>query len=117
MELVNVPCPWLFGRVFGSANNRHTMAVEMPDRLTKKQRELLEELKENSSIVRVDYWNIKDRERPARTAVLEVMKRELIRGEVVGQYTLIDDILSTELCKYFLSSKDMIKQWRTKKFK
>jgi hypothetical protein len=93
------------------------MAVEMPDRLTKKQRELLEELKEISSIVRVDYWNIKDRERPARTAVLEVMKRELIRGEVVGQYTLIDDILSTELCKYFLSSKDMIKQWRTKKFK
>jgi hypothetical protein len=52
-----------------------------------------------------------------RTTVLEVMKRELIRGEVVGQYTLIDDILSTELCKYFLPGNDMIKQWKTKKFK
>ncbi len=45
------------------------------------------------------------------------MKRELIRGEVVGQYTLIDDLLSTELCRYFLRGKDLIKQWKTKRFR
>jgi hypothetical protein len=89
----------------------------MPDALTHKQRQLIDELREISSIVRVDYWNIRDREKEARTPVLEVMKRELIRGEVVGQYTLIDDLLSTELCRYFLPGKNLFKQWKTKKFR
>lgn len=48
--------------------------------------------------------------------MLEVMKRELIRGEVFGQYTLIDDLLSTEICRYFLPGKDLIAQWKTKRF-
>jgi len=78
-----------------------------PDPLTPKQRRLIDELHEISSIVRVDYWNIRDREREARTPVLEVMKRELILGEVVGQYTLIDDLLSTELCRYFLPGENL----------
>lgn len=93
------------------------MPLAMPDRLTAKQKDLLKELEEISSIVRVDYWNIKERQRNARTAVLEVMKRELVRGEVVGQYTLIDDLLSTEVCKYFLPGKNLIEQWKTKKFR
>ena len=89
----------------------------MADRLTQKQQRLTNDLVEIAKIVRVDYWNILERERSARTPVLEVMKRELIRGEVVGQYTLIDDLLSTELCKYFLPGKDLIKQWKTKRFR
>ena len=48
---------------------------------------------------------------------MEVMKRELIRGEVIGQYTLIDDMLSTELCRYFLPGKNLITQWTTKRFR
>jgi len=68
--------------------------AEMADRLTQKQQRLGNDLGEIARIVRVDYWNILERERAARTPVLEVMKRELIRGEVVGQYTLIDDLLS-----------------------
>ncbi len=87
------------------------------NRLTQRQRKLIGELEKIASIVRVDYWNIRDRERGARTPVLEVMKRELIRGEVIGQYTLIDDLLSTEVCLYFLPGKDLIKQWKTKKFR
>lgn len=87
------------------------------NRLTQRQRKLIGELEKIASIVRVDYWNIQDRERGARTPVLEVMKRELIRGEVIGQYTLIDDLLSTEVCLYFLPGKDLIKQWKTKKFR
>jgi hypothetical protein len=89
----------------------------MADRLTQKQQRIRNDLVEITKIVRVDYWNILERERAARTPVLEVMKRELIRGEVVGQYTLIDDLLSTELCKYFLPGKDLIKQWKTKRFR
>jgi|SRR5271155_2745392 len=89
----------------------------MVERLTEKQRRLTNELEEITKIVRVDYWNVLERKRAARTPVLEVMKRELIRGEVVGQYTLIDDLLSTELCKYFLPGKSLIKQWKTKRFR
>ncbi len=87
------------------------------DRLTQRQRKLIDELEEIARIVRVDYWNIREREKEARTPVLEVMKRELIRGEVIGQYTLIDDLLSTEVCLYFLPGKDLIKQWKTEKFR
>jgi hypothetical protein len=90
---------------------------DMADLLTAKQRRIKKELEEIAKIVRVDYWNILQRERAARTPVLEVMKRELIRGEVVGQYTLIDDLLSTELCKYFLPGKSLIAQWKTRRFK
>lgn len=85
--------------------------------LTAKQRKLQKELGEIAEIVRVDYWNIHERERESRTPVLEVMKRELIRGEIVGQYTLIDDLLSTELCRYFLPGKNLIAQWKTKRFR
>jgi hypothetical protein len=87
------------------------------DRLTQRQRKLMDELETITSIVRVDYWNIRDRKKDVRTPVLEVMKRELIRGEVIGQYTLIDDLLSTGVCLYFLPGRDLIKQWKTKKFR
>jgi hypothetical protein len=87
------------------------------DRLTAKQRSLIGELEKVASVVRIDYWNIRARERESRTPVLEVIKRELIRGEVIGQYTLIDDLLSTEVCLYFLPGENLIKQWKTKKFR
>jgi hypothetical protein len=89
----------------------------MPDALTAYQRKLQKELAEIAEIVRIDYWNIHKWERVARTTVLEVMRRELIRGEVIGQYTLIDDLLSTQLCKYFLPGKNLILQWKTKRFR
>jgi hypothetical protein len=89
----------------------------MSDSLTKKQRSLQKELDAIAEIVRVDYWNILKLEREARTPMLEVMKREMVRGEVVGQYTIIDDLLSTELVRYFLGGKDMIRQSKTKRFR
>lgn len=94
-----------------------TKARRRGDPLTEKQRKLIGELEQIASIVRIDYWNIRDREKEARTPVLEVIRRELIRGEVIGQYTLIDDLLSTEVCLYFLPGKDLIKQWKTQKFR
>jgi hypothetical protein len=98
-------------------NAMATKGKRSGDRLTPKQRKLIGELEKITSIVRIDYWNIRDREKETRTAVLEVMKRELIRGEVIGQYTMIDDLMSTEVCLYCLPGKDVIKQWKTKKFR
>ena len=77
----------------------------------------MSELEEIAEIVGVDYWNIRDYERESWTPRLHVMKRQLVRGEVVTQYTLIDDLLSTELCKYFLPGKKIFEQWKTKRFR
>ena len=72
----------------------------MANSLNATQRRLKRELDEIAEIVGVDYWNIRDYEPESWTPRLHVMKRQLVRGEVVTQYTLIDDLLSTELCKY-----------------
>jgi hypothetical protein len=42
----------------------------------------------------LDYWSVETRDKEARTPTLEVIKREVIRGEVVSQYTVIDDLLT-----------------------
>lgn len=89
----------------------------MPSALTKRQRQLKTELKAIAETVGVDYWNILDREPAARTPVLEVMKRELIRGEIVGQYTLIDDLLATKMCAYFFPKQKMTRLWKTRRFR
>lgn len=85
--------------------------------LNATQRRLKNELDEIAEIVGVDYWNIRNYEREAWTPKLQVMKRQLVRGEVVTQYTLIDDLLSTELCRYFFPGKTIFKQWKTKRFR
>jgi hypothetical protein len=77
----------------------------MPSHLTKKQRELRKELDAIAETIGLDYWNIGDRDPVVRTPLLEVIKRELIRGEIVSQYTLIDDILATKICEYFFPGR------------
>jgi hypothetical protein len=89
----------------------------MPSQLTKKQRELRKELDAIAETIGVDYWNILDREAAARTPVLEVIKRKLIRGEIVGQYTLVDDLVATKICEYFFPGRGMISLWKTKRFR
>ena len=85
--------------------------------LTKKQRQLRQELDNIAQVIGMDYWNILVRDPEARTPVLEVMKREMIRGEIVSQYTLIDDLLATKLCEYFFPGKKLISLWKTKRFR
>ena len=85
--------------------------------LTKKQRQLRKDLDAIAQTIGMDYWNILDRESEARTPVLEVMKREMIRGEVVSQYTLIDDLLATKLCEYFFPGQKLFRLWKTRRFR
>ena len=87
------------------------------DPLTKKQRILIKQLKEIDDLLRLDWENIKDYERDGRTFHLERMKRHLIIGEVVMQYTLIDEYLNVQLCHHFFGrNKSFIKLWKTKKY-
>lgn len=84
--------------------------------LTRKQRQLQNELHALAETIGMDYWNIQDREREARTPLLEVMKREMIRGAILSEYTVIDDTLGSKLCEYFFPHQSMIRLWKTKRF-
>jgi hypothetical protein len=86
--------------------------------LTKKQKSLVRELDEVFHLVMLDYWNISRFRKRLRTDVLEVAKRFVVRGEVVSQYTLIDEHLSNVLCNhYFGWGRSHIKLWKGKKFR
>ena len=42
--------------------------------------------------------------------------REIIRGEIVTQYTLIDERLAMAICDYMFPSKSHLKLWKHKRF-
>ena len=65
----------------------------------------------------MDYQNIREYPKEARTTYLELTKDKLIRSAIILDYTLIDEHLNNELCKYFFGKKkSFIYLWRTKKF-
>ena len=89
----------------------------MAERLTKKQRSSLEELKQIRDLLRLDFDNIHEFPSDSRTISLEVMKNKLIRGQIIAWYTLVDEFLTNRICRYFFGKKRTFPQlWRTKKF-
>jgi hypothetical protein len=93
------------------------MENKMANRLTPKQKRLVEELYDISSVIGMDYWDIARYSKESRTAVLEMQKRQAITGKIIIQYTLVDEMMSWEICRYFFGSgKDSMQLWRTKKF-
>jgi hypothetical protein len=67
----------------------------------------------------LDYWNILDRDPKYdqhRTLVLQGMMREIVRGEVVSQFTLIDEHLGSKICRYMFENKRFATLWKTKRF-
>jgi hypothetical protein len=87
------------------------------DSLTNKQKAIIADVEKISDLLRLDWWNIKGYERDSRTVHLERIKRHLIIGEVVMQYTLVDEYLNVQLCHHFFGrGKSFIKLWKTKKF-
>jgi len=88
------------------------------DGLTKKQKALVKELEEMHALVRTDFWNVEQYERESWTTRLELMKRHIVIGEIVIQYTLIDEHLNVRLCRYFFGrTKSFLQLWRAKRFK
>src|SRR5271156_3929207 len=87
-------------------------------RLTRTQRALVEELDNITSVAGLDYRNILDRDvdNEYRTTILQVIVREIVRGEVVTHYTLIDEHLGSRICNYLFDSKKFMALWKTKKF-
>src|SRR5207245_2326186 len=87
-------------------------------RLTSHQRRLLGELEEIAALTRLDYKDIQEYDPEERTARLKFMKNQLIRSQVIIDYTFVDEMLGTAICHYFFGKKKgFIKLWKTKKFR
>jgi hypothetical protein len=87
--------------------------------LTRTQKRLIKDLDKIMSIANLDYWNILDRDPKydkQRTIVLQAIMREIIRGEVVSLYTLLDERLGSKICNYVFAGTGFNKLWKTKKF-
>jgi hypothetical protein len=90
----------------------------MNKKLTKKQKSLLKELDKIYALLKMDHWKIHEYPVEYRTTTLELQKNQIIRSAVIIQYTLIDEHLNNQICKYFWGTKkNHIKLWKTKKLK
>lgn len=86
--------------------------------LTFKQKKLIAELDEICGLINLDYQKIAEYEPETRTTYLELAKNQLIRGQIVIWYTLVDELLSCEICNYFFGRRrSHIDLWKTKRFK
>jgi hypothetical protein len=99
----------------GSTDHR----AHMP-RLTPKQSRLKQEIEDIAEFIGMDHWNIADYEEEARTPKLQIMKNQLVRGEIIMKYALIDELLTVIICHhYFKKPKkgfSFISLWKTKRF-
>lgn len=89
--------------------------------LNSTQRRLRAEIEEIAAIVRMDHWAIGDYEATARTPHLQAMRQQLVRGEIIQRYTLIDELLSVLICEFYFWKPDrgfsFRELWRTKRFR
>ena len=87
-------------------------------RLTDKQRRLVRELDEIASLLRLNYREIRTYEKESWTPRLKRVRDHFIRGEVILEYTLVDEFLNNILCHHFFGRKiSFIRLWKTKKFR
>jgi hypothetical protein len=94
------------------------MAKQAKATLTRLQKELLAEVADIAALSRVDYENILDYDEEERTVRLRMMKNQIVRSQVIWDYTYIDELLGAAICHYFFGKKrGFIKLWKTKKFK
>jgi hypothetical protein len=52
-----------------------------------------------------------------RDLALQIAIHNMVTGEVVIRYTLLDEILADLVAEYFFQSSDFPRLWRTKKFR
>jgi hypothetical protein len=86
--------------------------------LTRLQKKLLKETEEIAELARVDFANILDYDPEERTARLGLMKNQIVRSQIIADYTFVDELLGSGICHYFFGKKrSFIKLWKTQKFR
>lgn len=88
--------------------------------LTRTQRALFNEADAIARLTRLDYHRIEEADPESRIPLLRIAINQMIVAEVVTRYTLLDEILSDVIARYFFKqpqrSLHFGKLWRTKKF-
>ena len=85
--------------------------------LTPLQKRLLSEVSEIAELSRLDYVNILDYDPEERTDRLRMMKNQIVRSQVIADYTFVDEMMGAAICHFFFGKKKgFIKLWNTKKF-
>ena len=80
-------------------------------RLTKKQRELVGELRHLMSTLGLDPAEIVAEANPeARTTCLELARDQIIRSGVLLKYVLMDELLSAVICWHYFGKKRSFQQ-------
>jgi hypothetical protein len=86
--------------------------------LTKTQKLLLKEARGIAALSRLDFWDIEKKDKESRTPRLGNAITQMVRSEVVTQYTLLDEILTDLACRYYFKKKGKrFILWRQKKFR
>jgi hypothetical protein len=97
-----------------TCSGSHAMA------LTRRQRELLKEVEAIAALTKLDYYKIEEADPEARIPLLKIAINNMVIAQVVTCYTLLDEILSDIIARYFFKvPKKQLhfgKLWRTKKF-
>jgi hypothetical protein len=88
--------------------------------LTRRQRELFKEAEAIAALTKLDYHKIEEADPEARSPLLRVAINNMVIAQMVTCYTLLDEILSDLIVRYFFKQpKKQLhfgKLWRTKKF-
>jgi hypothetical protein len=85
--------------------------------LTRKQKALIKELNEMMELFGLDYQNIHRYDKELRTATLELIKNQMVRGEIIMRYVFVDELLNDIISNYFFGDKkSFISLWKTKRF-
>jgi len=86
--------------------------------LTRLQKRLLSEVSEVAELSRLDYVNILDYGPEERTLRLRMIKNQIVRSQVIADYTFVDEMMGAAICQFFFGKKkSFITLWKTKKFK
>jgi hypothetical protein len=88
--------------------------------LTRIERRLQKEAEEIASMVKTDIWDIESYDPKGRRTILELSINTTVTGEIITKYTLIDELLSVIMCKFFFRQPNQVPTfqilWKTKRF-
>jgi hypothetical protein len=88
--------------------------------LTRLQRKLRREAEEIAEMAQVDFWNVENEEEGEwRTTALRLAIAHLVSAEVITRYTMLDEVLSDCLCRYYFKKPGNPRYifWKRKKFR
>ena len=74
--------------------------------LTAEEERAVEELEEIYNLLDMDYWNVEEWPEPLRASGLKLAKRRAVMGQLISQYTMSDEMLKREICRYFFGADE-----------